>query len=95
MPDRTPRPAQRRLVERGDLGAVDDNGALRRALEAVDQADQRRLAGAGAADDADDRTFRNLQVDVLERDDRAAAFPRRIDLPDALEPDADRLQRTV
>ncbi len=54
-------------IHRGQVLSVDENPAGARALEQVDAADERRLAGAGEADDAVNRAFGHLQVDILQR----------------------------
>ena len=64
----------------GELDAVDDDAALLMFFEAVDAADQRRLAGARRAADDDPLALRDGQVDVLE--DMELAVP----LVDAVSP---------
>ena len=59
--------AQLLALEVGDVDAVDDDTALGRALEQVEQAHERRLARARFADDAEDVAILDGQVDVLER----------------------------
>ena len=54
-------------------------------LQAVDEADQRRLAGARAADHADDRARRHLEVDTVERRHRRAPAAGGKNLRDRLE----------
>ena len=65
--DRAARVAQSRLGQGRDVGAVDDDPAGAGLLQAVDEADQGRLAGAGAADHAEDRALRHGEIDVLQR----------------------------
>ncbi len=79
---RSSRPAS---AEMSLLSTID--AARGRLLQPVDQPDQARLAGAGAADHAGDRAARNREVDVLQRVDAGLAAIGRIDLRDALETD--------
>ncbi len=53
-------------VRVGEFGAADEDLALAGFLQQVHTAQQRRLAGAGRADDADDLALADLQVDALE-----------------------------
>ena len=53
-------------VQAGDILAVEDDAAFGRALQAVDAAQQGRLAGAGAADHGDDLAGADFEVDRLE-----------------------------
>src|SRR5262249_36776096 len=56
-------------------------------LEAADDAEQRRLAAAAGADEAQDLAMPDREVDRLERGDDAAAPARRVKpLRDALKP---------
>ena len=50
----------------GDLLALDDDASPVDRLEQVDTAEQRRLAGAGGADQADDVVLGDVQVDAAE-----------------------------
>ena len=50
----------------GDALAVDDDLALLDALEQVEAAQERRLAGAGRADQADDVVLGDVEVDLVE-----------------------------
>ena len=59
-------------VEAGDVRAVDQHTAAAGLLQPVDGAQQARLAGPAAADDAEDAAGRDLGVDVLRGMDRAA-----------------------
>lgn len=79
--------AQRRLVEPADIDAVNQHLAARRLFEPVDQSDQRRLASAGAADDAGDRTTVDGQRDLVERSEGAAGAGRGEMLGNAVEDD--------
>jgi hypothetical protein len=54
------------FVEGRDVHLVDQHPALAGLLQAVDGAQQRRLAGA-AADDAEDLAAADVQVDALQR----------------------------
>jgi hypothetical protein len=56
-------------------------------LKSVDQADQRRLAGAALADHADNGTFGNDEVDGVDRLHLGGILPRREDLADTIEGD--------
>ncbi len=47
--------------------ATNLDGAFRRIVEAADELDQGRLRGAGSAEDADDLSALDMEVDVLER----------------------------
>jgi hypothetical protein len=46
--------AQRTALERGDVGVAEQDAPAGRLTQAVDHAQQGRLAGAGAADHADE-----------------------------------------
>ena len=52
-----------------DEVAVDAHLARRRTLEAADDVEQRRLAAAGRAEQADELAVADVQVDVVEGDD--------------------------
>ncbi len=91
-PDRAPRVAQRALGQGGDVRAVDDDAARVGLLETVDEADERGLAGARAADHPQHRALRHREVDALDgrararragrdrswRRPRAARSPRQV-----------------
>ena len=62
----------RLLGELGEILAVYDHGAGGRTLQQVDAPHQRALACAGHADDAVDVAILNGQVNIIQRDDRAA-----------------------
>jgi hypothetical protein len=59
--------AQRAFIHRTDVETVDGDTALRRLFQPVDQANERRLAGAALADDADDGAFGDVQIDIIDR----------------------------
>ncbi len=59
--------------------------AARRALQKVDEAHQRRLAGPGGADDAEDLALGDREVDAVERGNRTILAGKAFG--DALEPD--------
>ena len=59
--------AKGRLGKGRDVGAVDDHLAGGGLFQAVDQADQGRLAGARAADHAQDRALGHGEIDILQR----------------------------
>ena len=50
----------------GDVGAVEDDAALRGVDQAVDQAQEGGLAGAGATDDADHLAGFDADVDAVD-----------------------------
>src|SRR5690606_24363209 len=58
--------AERILGDRGDVGAVDPDRAAFAVVEAQQQVDQGRLAGAGAADQADLFARAHVQVQALD-----------------------------
>src|SRR5205807_2276290 len=62
-----------------DLAAVDQHAPRRRLLEAADQVQQRALAGAGAARDAEHLARRHVQARVAQRIDLAIAPPDMLD----------------
>ena len=83
----------------GDVRAGEDDPAGVRRLEAGDQVEQRRLAGAVRADHRGDAAVDDLQIDridgdqpaepprhVLQREQRHALPPRGIRLPSAASP---------
>ena len=66
----------------GDVAAIDLDSAQRGALEQVDGAHERRLAGVAHADDAENVTVGNLDVDIGEGVDEPVGldgFIRRLD----------------
>src|SRR5699024_877329 len=58
-------------AEPGDVGAVDPDRSGGRRGEAVDELQQRGLAGAALADDAEDLTTLDVQVDARESGEAA------------------------
>ena len=70
---------------RGDLVAADDDPAGVDRLEQVDAAEERRLAGAGGADQADDLVLGDVEVDPAQH----LELPER--LADAVDLDHTRL----
>jgi hypothetical protein len=54
------------FVELADVHLIDQHPPAARLLQAVDGADQRRLAGAAAADDAEHFAALDRQVDALQ-----------------------------
>src|SRR5204862_7089662 len=60
--------AQGMAAERGYVHAGERDGALARIDQSVDHAEKRRLAGAGASDDADETTGLDRQANGLDRD---------------------------
>ena len=66
-PDLAPQAAKPCLVQPANLGAVDNDAARACLFKAVDEPDQRRLAGAGAPDDAGDLAAADGQVHAIER----------------------------
>jgi hypothetical protein len=79
------RGAQVALGQRGQLGAAHVHGALVRAFEQVDQAQQRGFAGAALADDAERVARPDRQGYVAHG--IVAAGPRAERLAHAVEPD--------
>src|ERR1700761_96556 len=65
--DLATRLAQLRGGERREIATVDDDIAFGGARQQVDGANQRALARAAAADDAEHLARRNRQVDVVQR----------------------------
>jgi len=59
-------------VQRGDIFTVDQNAPAGRLFQAIDQAQQRALAGAGMADQAEYLAGFDQQIDRPQRDDIAA-----------------------
>jgi len=62
-------------IQRGDVLAVDQDASAGGLLEAVDQTQQRALAGAGVADQTEDFTGGDLQLRRLQGRDVSAAGP--------------------
>jgi hypothetical protein len=73
--DRTARLAQAALVQRRDIGAIDDDVTAARTLQPVDQPNKRRFARAALADDADDRAFGHFERDAGKRRHFRCAVP--------------------
>ena len=74
LEDHADAPAQRlqlALAKPADLAAFDEDFAGIRPLQPVEAADQRRLAGAAAADDAEDFALAHAQRDAVQRRRRA------------------------
>lgn len=74
LEDHADAPTQRHqtvLIELADVDLIDQHPARARLFETVDGADQRRLAGAAAADDAEHFTALDRQVDAVQRRHRA------------------------
>ena len=71
-----------RVLEPGQVAAADEDPARARLELLQEQADHRRLAGAGGADDEDELALLDHEGDVVERDD-----VRVVDLGHALEHD--------
>ena len=84
--DGTLRQPQLATGQRRDIAALDLDATGGRLFEAVDEADEARLAGARAADDAGDRAARNREIDVLQRPHARLAAIGRIRLLHSLEP---------
>src|SRR3546814_12371424 len=73
--------------KRADVLSGDPDAAAAGALQAVDAANQRALAGAAAADDPEDLAAPDLKADTLQRRDRPC---RPVEpFADALETDKD------
>ena len=58
----------------GDVGAVDPDRALVRALEAGDQPQRRRLPAAGRPEEREELTLADLEVEPVDGDERAEAL---------------------
>src|SRR5207302_4448066 len=58
--------AQRFEVVLADVDAVDGHGSRRRIEEARQQAEQRRLAGAGRTDDGDLHASADVEIDLAQ-----------------------------
>ena len=55
------------VVQGGQVGAADDDFALRGPLQKIDAPGQRGLSRAGESDDPGDGTLLNFQTDILDR----------------------------
>ncbi|MNI35202.1 hypothetical protein D3C73_892160 [compost metagenome] len=74
LEDHADAPTQRHqavFVELADVHLIDQHATRSRLFEAVDGADQRRLAGAAAADDAEHFAALDRQVDAVQRGHRS------------------------
>ena len=81
LEDRVDVPLVGRTVR--DVGAAELDATLVGPLEAGDQPQRRRLAGAGRAQQREELAGGDLEIDPVDRDDVA------VRLADALEPDID------
>ena len=79
LQDEADLPAQIAIVERLEIDAVVENGALRRLEQPGQALDQRGLSRAAAADDGDHLPRRHVEGDPLE--DRRATPGRRSGSP--------------
>src|SRR5690606_16386356 len=75
------------LGQRRDVGAVHGDRAAGGGLERIHQPYERRLAGTGVADDAEDVALLDLQRDPVDGDDGRVSGARRIGLRDVVEGD--------
>src|SRR3989442_5927248 len=66
-----------------DVGSAELDATFIGPLEAGDESERRRLAGAGRAEQSEELAARNLEIDPVDRDDVA------VRLTDAGEPDID------
>ena len=73
-------PAERPVVERPHLEAVEADRAFRRLHEPGEQLDERRLAGPAAADDRDGFTWLDREVDPFEDQRRFRAAVTKADV---------------
>jgi hypothetical protein len=71
--------AQCTALERGDLRGVEAHAPVRRLIEAVDQAQQRGLAGPRTANNADEFTAANRQRHTIYRKGVGEAFAQGLD----------------
>ncbi|MNN31009.1 hypothetical protein D3C81_1446770 [compost metagenome] len=74
LEDHADAPTQRHqsvFVELADVHLIDQHPTAARLFQAIDGADQRRLAGAAAADDAEHFAALDRQVDAVQRGHRA------------------------
>ncbi|MNL19620.1 hypothetical protein D3C87_1408320 [compost metagenome] len=74
LEDHADAPTQRHqavFVELADVHLIDQYPTAARLFEAIDGADQRRLAGAAAADDAEHFAALDRQVDAVQRGHRS------------------------
>ena len=85
--DRAPHAPPLALAGRGDVDIVDDDAPGARPLEPIDQADQRRFAGAGPTDDPENRPARHRKVDAAQRRHGRLAGTGRERLLDPVERD--------
>lgn len=67
------------FIELADVDLIDQHPPRRRLLQAIDRADQRRLARAAAADDAEYLAALDRQIDALQGCDRT--LPAVVGLP--------------
>ena len=72
---RDPQPDHAARPDAPQRSAVEDDVARVEPVEAGDRVEGRRLAGAVGADQADDRPLRDLERDVVQRDDPPEAQP--------------------
>jgi hypothetical protein len=82
-----PRHAERcHLVRRqsADRRAVEDHSAGRRLVDPGEDVEERRLARAVRADEADDRAARNDEVDIVDRDQASELLAHLDGLEDVL-----------
>jgi hypothetical protein len=70
-----PEPPPGRLAERGDFLAIDPDLAGGRVVQAAEQLQQGRLAGARSPDDRDPLAGLDLEVEVLEHGERDGPLP--------------------
>lgn len=59
------------FVELADVDLIDQHPPRGRLFQTIDRADQRRLAGAAATDDAEHLAVLDRQIDALQGRDRA------------------------
>ena len=80
--ERPPDAALGRRVGRhaGDVLVLEDDRARRRLVDARDHVEERRLAGAVRADQADDRAPLDREVDVVDGDEAAELLAELLDL---------------
>jgi hypothetical protein len=76
--DPRPRGPQAALVEGGGVETVQPEGAAVRPLPQGEHPGQGGLAGAGCSDDAGDDAGRDVEGDVVQREDRAGATSERL-----------------
>src|SRR5690606_4987833 len=73
---------ERPLGQLADVRAGDDHAAGRRAVDARDEVEQRRLARAGRPHEGDELALGHLEVEPVEHDDLLRVAP--VDLADVL-----------